>query len=209
MSGAALKGPQALPSGKLTARGNRDTQVQTDKPKSICKTRYTNTQTHMHIHKRELLQEPYVTWRKLHTVQHLEEVWLASHVTITCDHDITAPGMWAHFDRPYKWTSCSVLVLCAVKSGDVRVHGCYTGHSPNSHAYKSLSPPGMHPVVVVQPKLMSAHTHHSSALQHSLDSCTDCTSGVTHLTLSHTHTGYRERGRGRGVHVAGAYSRLS
>ena len=25
VSGAALKGPQALPSGKLTARGNRDT----------------------------------------------------------------------------------------------------------------------------------------------------------------------------------------
>ena len=38
VSGAALKGPQALPSGKLTARGNRDTQVQTDKPKSIYKT---------------------------------------------------------------------------------------------------------------------------------------------------------------------------
>ena len=39
----------------------------------------------------------------------LEEVWLASHVTIACEHDITAPGMWAHFDRPYKWMSCSVL----------------------------------------------------------------------------------------------------
>ena len=150
-----------------------------------------------------------MTWRKLHTIQHWEEGWLASHVTIACDHDITAPGMWAHFDRPYKWTPCSVLVLCTVKSGDVRVHGCYTGHSPNSHSYKSLSPPGVHPVVVVQPKLMSAHTHHSSTLQHSLDSCTDCTSGVTHLTLRHTHTGYRVRGRGRGVHVAGAYSRLS
>ena len=113
MSGATLKGPQALPSGKLTARGNRDTLVQTYKPSPYTRPDIL-THTHMHIHKRELLQEPYVTWRKLHTVQHLEEVWLASHVTIACDHDITAPGMWAHFDRPYKWTSCSVW--CCVLS---------------------------------------------------------------------------------------------
>ena len=130
-------------------------------------------------------------------------------MTIACDHDITAPGMWAHFDRPYKWTSCSVLVLCAVKSGDVRVHGCYTAHSPNSHSYKSLSPPAMHPVVVVQTKLMSAHTHHSSALQHSLGSCTDCTSGVTHTSPSDTHTQATGREGGGGVcmlleHTAGS-----
>lgn len=117
----------------------------------------------------------------------------------TVMHTVVKEGGWR--------TSCSVLVLCGVKSG---CQGAWLLHSLQSQfPFLQVAEPTWHPVVVLQPKLMSAHTDHRSSLQHSLDSCTACTSGVTHLTLSHTHTGYRERGRGRGVHVAGAYSRLA
>ena len=103
----------------------------------------------------------------------------------------------------------SGVVCCQIRMSGYMA-AIYTGHSPNPHSNKCLSPPGIHPVVLVHARwLMRAHTHHNSALQHSLNGCTNCTSGVTHLTLSHTHTGYRKRERGEGVcmlleHTAGS-----
>ena len=81
-------------------------------------------------------------------------------------------------------------------------------HSVQYHfTFQQVAGPTWHPVVAVQPKLMSAHTDHRPSLQHSLDSCTTCTSGATQLLLSHTHRLQGER-QGEGVHAAGAGNML-
>ena len=86
-------------------------------------------------------------------------------------------------------------VSCVVRC-QIRMSG-WLLHSVQYHfTFPQVAGPTWHPVVVVQPKLMSARTDHRPSLQHSLDSCTTCTSGATQLLLSHTQATGREAGGG-------------
>ena len=94
-------------------------------------------------------------------------------------------------------------VSCVVRC-QIRMSGRLL-HSVQYHfTFPQVAGPTWHPVVVVQPKLMSARTDHRPSLQHSLDSCTTCTSGATQLLLSHTH---RLQGERQGEGCACSWSR--
>ena len=94
-------------------------------------------------------------------------------------------------------------VSCVVRC-QIRMSGRLL-HSVQYHfTFPQVAGPTWHPVVGVQPKLMSARTDHRPSLQHSLDSCTTRTSGATQLLLSHTH---RLQGEGQGEGCACSWSR--
>ena len=97
-------------------------------------------------------------------------------------------------------------VSCVVRC-QIRMSGRLL-HSLQYHfTFPQVAGPTWHPVVVVQPKLMSARTDHRPPFNIHWTAAPPALL-VPHSSSSATHTGYRERGRGRDVHAAGAGNML-